>query len=169
MHSLHKLPHRNVKASRRFCSDKAIGTQLTVNTNINSACDISKTKTGATKTLTATDIFKALEVLEFDGFLDQTKDAVQAFQQQARGKRQEYKRQWLLNKKSAEENGSTPTGTPTAPAPNTEKDEDRGDEEEEEVDDPTTTSTRRDQEEETDNDSNDEEDEEEEQLEGGDS
>ncbi|KAJ3297924.1 hypothetical protein HK104_011384 [Borealophlyctis nickersoniae] len=66
------------------------------------ACDINKSS--GHKSINANDIFKALEILEFDEFTPKVRAAVQAFQQNAREKRQEYKKN-LMARKAGEEEG----------------------------------------------------------------
>ncbi|KAJ3007174.1 hypothetical protein HKX48_009277 [Thoreauomyces humboldtii] len=64
----------------------------TVFINYLTATALDVTKHSDRKSINANDIFRALAILEFDQFLPMIKVAVQEFQQKAKEKRQEYKR-----------------------------------------------------------------------------
>ncbi|TPX62458.1 hypothetical protein SpCBS45565_g07023 [Spizellomyces sp. 'palustris'] len=64
----------------------------TVFINYLTATALDVTKHSDRKSISANDIFRALAILEFDQFLPMIKVAVEEFQQKAKEKRQEYKR-----------------------------------------------------------------------------
>ncbi|KAI8588115.1 histone-fold-containing protein [Geranomyces variabilis] len=73
----------------------------TVFINYLTATALDVTKQGDRKSINANDIFRALSIIEFDQFLPTIKVAVAEFQQKAKEKRQEYKRNFKEKHASA--------------------------------------------------------------------
>ncbi|KAJ3134485.1 hypothetical protein HDU90_005100 [Geranomyces variabilis] len=69
--------------------------------NYLTATALDVTKQGDRKSINANDIFRALSIIEFDQFLPTIKVAVAEFQQKAKEKRQEYKRNFKEKHASA--------------------------------------------------------------------